>query len=285
MNTLISILIPVFNSRDFIQEAVESWLLQTHDNIEIILQDDYSTDGTWEFLVERYSSNERVLLERNNVNKGIGENWNFAYKRVKGKFVVIFNSDDTIKPRFLQEALVIFEEHPSLDFVSSSYYTGTSPDDKKETNSISQKCRGPVENILLADRDLPVKLHWNYTLIKKETLEDLKTDGELFHRTQVCDAMLWCEAYKKEKKGFFTGKISGFYRIHDQNNSKIPLGEFESTMLAMLPNYYKELRIIHPQNFLSPLLTCINYLYQGLKFRKKLKFKVIKNILYFGYKG
>lgn len=284
MNPLVSIVIPVFNSRAFIEEAVEAWLAQTYPHLEIILQDDCSTDGTWEFLMHKYQQNSLVVLNRNSSNQGIGKNWNTAYQAAKGDFVVIFNSDDFVEPTFLENAFTVFEDHKNLDFVSAGYYTTGEEDKKEVVREHLSVHEGFINHILTANQTLPVKLHWNYTLIKKQALEELKVKDNLFYNTQVCDAMLWCEAYRKHKKGYFSGKLSGYYRIHDSNNSKIPLGEFESTMLDMLPNYYRELREIHPSNYLSPLKSTLNYVYQCLKYKKKLKFRVIKNILRYGYK-
>jgi glycosyltransferase involved in cell wall biosynthesis len=279
----ISIVIPVYNAVNYICETIESWLGQTTTVYEIIIQDDKSNDGTWELLNSLYSSNKKIKLIRNDHNLGIGKNWNAAYENSTGNYVVIFNADDLVTSNFIAKSLEIFESNPKIDFVTHAYYNTFEKNIQNELAIYYHQKRGKIKNILTSQKDIKLKPHLNYTLIKRESLEDLKNNEKLFYETQVCDAMLWLEIYRKNKKGYFSGEILGYYRLHDNNNSSLPLGEFESTVLDMLPIYNHELNLIHPRTLISPLKSIIVYIYQVLKFKKKLKSKIILNLLKYGY--
>jgi glycosyltransferase involved in cell wall biosynthesis len=96
MNILpkISIQIPTYNQQHYIEKAVESALMQTYENIEIIIADDCSTDNTQEIL-KKYESNDKVKYYRNNKNIGRVANYHKAlYEHCTGDWVVNLDGDD-----------------------------------------------------------------------------------------------------------------------------------------------------------------------------------------------
>ncbi len=91
-----SVIIPVFNRIKTIEDAIKSVLIQkTSFKFNLIIVDNYSTDGTYE-AIEKYSSDERVLhLVPNRKDLGIGGCWNYAVHHPKcGKFAIQLDSDD-----------------------------------------------------------------------------------------------------------------------------------------------------------------------------------------------
>jgi glycosyltransferase involved in cell wall biosynthesis len=57
---LVSILIPTYNSIKFVKPTIDSCLNQKYNNLEILISDDCSTDGTFEYLSQLYLNNKRV---------------------------------------------------------------------------------------------------------------------------------------------------------------------------------------------------------------------------------
>ena len=72
---LVSILVPVYNRENLIEETVNSGLSQTYENIEIIIVDNQSTDGTWKILEKLASQDKRIKIFQNNTNIGPVRNW------------------------------------------------------------------------------------------------------------------------------------------------------------------------------------------------------------------
>lgn len=112
MRPKVSILIPVFNRRQFIAECIQSALDQTIDDIEIVIVDNASDDGTWE-ICQRFSLDDaRVRAFRNDTNIGPLKNILSGIGKCEGKFIKILFSDDVILSDCLEKMVAALEETP-----------------------------------------------------------------------------------------------------------------------------------------------------------------------------
>ncbi len=93
---LVSIYITNYNYGDFLQEAINSVLIQTYKNIEVFIIDDGSTDNSKEIL-NSYLNHEsiKVIFQK---NKGLTKTNNVALRLVNGKYIVRLDADDRLKP-------------------------------------------------------------------------------------------------------------------------------------------------------------------------------------------
>lgn len=94
---LVSIVIPSYNGARWIREAVRSALDQTLSDIEVIVCDDASTDGTIETLADIPDS--RLRLVRNASNLGLARNWNRSLRLARGAYLKPLMQDDLLDPR------------------------------------------------------------------------------------------------------------------------------------------------------------------------------------------
>ena len=94
---LVSICIPVFNCERYIGMAIESALGQTYRNLELIITDNCSTDGTFS-VTGGYRHDPRVRIFQNESNLGIAGNCNRALGLAKGKYVKLLCADDFLYP-------------------------------------------------------------------------------------------------------------------------------------------------------------------------------------------
>lgn len=90
---LVSVIVPTFNRAYCLGRAVDSALSQTHRNLEVIIVDDGSTDGTKEFVRERYGRDRRVRYIHQN-NGGVSKARNVGLRAAQGEFVALLDSDD-----------------------------------------------------------------------------------------------------------------------------------------------------------------------------------------------
>lgn len=112
----VSAIIPAYNRRQFIEETIESVINQTYDNIEIIIIDDGSTDGSREIL-EGYK-NKIVLLEHENrINKGQSASINLGIKYASGQYIAILDSDDLWEPDKIRLQVEYLEMHEDTGLV------------------------------------------------------------------------------------------------------------------------------------------------------------------------
>lgn len=92
---LISVIIPVYNSKDFLEECLNSVTLQTYTNLEIICINDGSTDGSEEILKDFQQKDKRIIiLEQQNLGASVARN--NGIKTAKGEFISFVDSDDRI---------------------------------------------------------------------------------------------------------------------------------------------------------------------------------------------
>ncbi|WP_372757945.1 glycosyltransferase family 2 protein [Mariniflexile sp.] len=116
---LVSILIPVYNRVNLIEETIQSAANQSYTNIEIIVVDNCSTDGTWELLEKLALNDNRLRVFRNDENIGPVRNWKRCVDEAKGEFSKILWSDDLIHEDFIKETIPFFE-NKEVGFVYTS---------------------------------------------------------------------------------------------------------------------------------------------------------------------
>ena len=99
--SLVSVIIPVYNVKPYLAEAMDSVLSQTYPNLEIIVVDDGSTDGSGE-ICDRYAEKDsRITLIRQE-NKGLSGARNTGLDRMHGEAVAFLDSDDVYHPDFIR---------------------------------------------------------------------------------------------------------------------------------------------------------------------------------------
>jgi len=104
----VSVVIPSFDNADFIQATMDSVLGQTYDDVEVIVADHSSTDGTWE-LLQPYGSDARVRLLRTPPGGGAERNWNRVTAEASGELVKLVCGDDILYPELLERQVAAFD--------------------------------------------------------------------------------------------------------------------------------------------------------------------------------
>ena len=98
----VSIIVPVYNTEQYLPACIESILNQTHTNLELFLVDDGSTDNSLEICWSYRDRDDRVIVLTKE-NGGQGSARNMALDRITGDYVVFVDSDDRIEPTLLSE--------------------------------------------------------------------------------------------------------------------------------------------------------------------------------------
>ncbi len=111
-NPLIDVLMPVYNAKDFLNEAIDSLLAQTYTNWILIVIDDASTDNSVE-IVEAYKDN-RIQLIKKSKNTGSYDTLNQGLKKAKGKYIAILDADDICHPERFQRQVHFLESSSEI---------------------------------------------------------------------------------------------------------------------------------------------------------------------------
>ena len=117
MQELVSIIMPNYNSGRFIAESIESILAQTHENWELILVDDCSSDDSVKVIESLITDDKRIKLIKLAENSGPAIARNRAIKEAKGRYIAFLDSDDLWHPDKLSKQLSFMKEQDvSLSF-------------------------------------------------------------------------------------------------------------------------------------------------------------------------
>lgn len=116
MTPKVSIMVPVYNAHSFIKECIESILNQSYSNIELVVSDDCSTDGTQDIL-RNYIKDERIKLFFNKKNLGVTHNCNQALSACTGKYVCFFAGDDLMLPGKIAAQVELMESNSQASMV------------------------------------------------------------------------------------------------------------------------------------------------------------------------
>ena len=119
---LISVIVTSYNYLHFIATAIDSARNQTYPNIEIVVVDNCSTDGSVPALRARYASDPRVKIFQNERNLGEIRNSNRGFEHTTGEYVLWLSADDWMLPRHLERLVDVFEKNPGLDVVYSGAF-------------------------------------------------------------------------------------------------------------------------------------------------------------------
>jgi glycosyltransferase involved in cell wall biosynthesis len=175
---LISVIITSYNYRHYITTAIDSALGQTYPNVEVVISDNASTDGSVPMLRERYAGDDRVRIFENEHNLGEIENANRGFLHSRGTFVNWLSADDWMLPRHLERLHETFVREPRLDVVHSGCYYADAA--------------GRAWTL----RQLPGQLPFDYVDARDELIEMLTTTcplcwpAALFRRTVFDDVGL-----------------------------------------------------------------------------------------------
>lgn len=108
----VSIVIPAFRNARYINETVESALAQTYADLEVVIADHSSDDGTWE-AIQRYASDPRVRLMRTPAGGGAPANWNAVTAAATGEYIKLLCGDDLIAQTCVERQVAALETHPT----------------------------------------------------------------------------------------------------------------------------------------------------------------------------
>lgn len=110
MNPLVTVICLCHNHRRFLRQSIESVLNQTYKNLQIILVDDASADGSQEELKEIAKENPNVEMVLLPQNLGNCKAFNVGWRKAKGDFIIDFATDDVMLPMHIEKAVDHFQK-------------------------------------------------------------------------------------------------------------------------------------------------------------------------------
>lgn len=116
---LVSILVPVYNVEKYLSKCLDSLVSQTWPEVEIVLINDGSTDGSLE-IAERYAKEHPNIHIYSYPNSGISKTRNRALEHAQGEYVMFVDSDDFVEKDMVEKMMKVLEEN-GLDLVQCGF--------------------------------------------------------------------------------------------------------------------------------------------------------------------
>ena len=154
-NRLISIIIPVYNTKEYLTQCVESIIDQTYKDIEIICVDDGSTDGSKEIL-EKYAKYDNRIKIISQENHGESYARNVGLSNAKGDYIAFCDCDDWIDNN-MYETLIQEMQNDDLDIVAAGWYKDNLIDGKWISTKIENE-----KNVMSDSFNQSQLLHYLY---------------------------------------------------------------------------------------------------------------------------
>lgn len=271
----VSIVLPTYNGSGYLRSAIDSCLKQTHQNIELIIVDDGSTDGTPD-IIKSYKD-KRIRYIRHPENRGLPHALNTGFEHAAGAYFT-WTSDDNLYAENAIEKMLAFLIDNQLEFVYCDFYTFENDDLQ---NRQIKRC---PDNPALEKQD-DIGACFLYSRKVKEAVGAYDPKFEL-----VEDYDYWIRVSQKFRMGHLYEPVY-FYRTHMESlTSHKYFHQKISEVLLRLSK--KIINVDQAVNDLNSLFAGKYWGYQSIsKITRKLFFakestkalKALKNVIYSGY--
>lgn len=216
-NPLVSVIIPCFNHEKFIQDCIQSVLDQTYQNIELIIIDDGSCDGSIKKIQEMlYICKQRfVRFEfRYRSNKGLSATLNEGLEWCEGEYLAPFGSDDIMKPENIEKKMDFLSKSKEIEIygVFSGYELIDQYSHIKNISKNSYK-KYSFNEILMHQFELPAPT----ALLN---LKKVREVGGYDENLKIEDWFMWLKLTEKGGQLIYLDKVLCQYRMHEENTSK-----------------------------------------------------------------
>jgi len=120
MNSLtVSVIMSVYNGASYLRESIESILKQTFSDFEFVIIDDCSSDDSFQLMSDYATTDQRIVLLKNEVNLGLAASLNRGLAIAQGTYIARIDVDDIAMPNRLQEQVTYMDTHPDVALVST----------------------------------------------------------------------------------------------------------------------------------------------------------------------
>lgn len=187
----ISVIIPVYNTETYLEKCLESVMSQTYKNLEIILVDDGSTDGSGK-LVDIYAKKDERIVAIHKENGGVSSARNVGLNVSTGEYVGFVDSDDWIEPDMYDKMMQALDA--DIDMIACGYFKDSNKSSEEVKNRKAVSCEWFSGEEMLRyifyreDYRGVAAYSWNKIIRRSLVLEK----GIFFHPTlKVGEDVLW----------------------------------------------------------------------------------------------
>ena len=264
-NELISVIIPVYNVKKYLSKSIDSILNQTYKNLQILLIDDGSSDGSGE-ICDIYKEKDERIKVIHKTNGGVSSARNAGLKEAKGTYIYFMDSDDYVENDLIEKLYGLLISS-NADSVCVNYYkvdeNGVILNEKEYTNEMTILNKKEVYKIVIESSSFSGFL-WN-KLYKNSLVKGIYFNDKIHYRE---DLLFNCKYFQKANKIVYFDHPYCYYL--QREGSVLNTKKFNKKMLSHI-DVMEEL--INIYNIECPEKT-IELKYEILKICYNLKYRM-----------
>ena len=236
---LISVIVPVYNVKAYLERCVNSILKQSYENLEVILVDDGSTDDSKNICDSFAASDGRVRVIHQS-NKGVATARNTGINNSNGEFICFVDSDDYIHPDFVRFLYTKLIEN-DCDICMCNHLVTDEWNYSINVNwdtPIDVYSRDQIFDMFYTNMHGSIIMLWN-KMIRRECIADIKFDDGYIHEDEGTTFKFLYNA----KKIAFSSEVLYFYYSRDESITGVPYDGKRLDILKAYENrlsFYKE---------------------------------------------
>ncbi len=205
---MFSVIIPLYNKRQFISRSIDSVLNQSFSDFEIIVVDDGSTDGGGEFVAAQYGEKVKLVIQD---NQGVSAARNRGIQNARFEYIAFLDADDLWHRDFLYWMHHVMGKFPDVRMVGSSYSNEALPE-KFDNPVISE-----IEDYF-AQADYNTLFTSSSTVIHQSFFKN--REGFKTHLKKGEDIDVWLRAFDWFKKAYYVRVPLMFYDLKASESMK-----------------------------------------------------------------
>lgn len=229
LNSLVSIVICFHNEEEFLADSINSVLMQTHENIEIVVIDDGSTDNSG--LIVSGFTDARLRFVQYSQKRGLAYRLNQVLPSLKGRYVARMDADDLISRKRIEKQVAVLENDSSIDLVTTGI------------NSINRDSEIVYTRLPPPD----VKLDFNSVFMTQHHIvhASVMARKNFFERNPYDDSLLRAQDHDLWLRCFLNDDLKVFYireplysYREDGNLTKEKMSKAYNVAISLLDRYY-----------------------------------------------
>ncbi len=226
INPIVSVVIPCYNSAQFLEKTIDSIIKQTLSDWELILVDDGSTDETKKIIENWMKKDERIKRVFHDRNYGVAKASNTGLKNTRGKYVLVMGSDDLLESDALETCVEILEKEKAnaITFDVELIDENDRSLNIKLSEFFDDKLPQTVKSIDLFE-ELIIGKFLQTALIKKDIIETYKITFE--ENLKHLNDFLFFLDVAAVTRFFYVPRPLYKYRRHSKNLSSDTKGYFK----------------------------------------------------------
>lgn len=282
MEDLVTVIVPVYQVKEYLAKCIESILEQTYSNIEVILIDDGSNDGS-EKICDTFANIDSRVKVIHQKNKGVSAARNIGLENSNGKYICFIDADDYIDEKYISELYKMCKENEAdISICGICNVLNNKPSNKSNEIQKVYKANEAIQEVFK-------EKYFNCVVWAKMFKRNMFDSYRFNTNTSISeDLEIIYKIFKQANKiAVNTGKYLYFYLIransalHSKYNSK-----YEETLRIIEDaidffSEQDELKVCIIKKYVNASYDCIKKAMEDNKYNKELGKKIRKKLKYY----